>query len=726
MIVFDAQRRPVELGESVGHGGEATVYRVNGHLNRLAKIYEPAPRPNYSGKLGWMVSYPPENPTERLDHASLAWPGGLLFDSKRQLKGYWMPYIQRAIPILDVFIPRRRAEVLPQFDRRYLLRTARNLAAALSALHSSGYVAGDLNESNVLVTPTALVTLIDTDSFQVNEDRAGSRVVHPCPVGKPEYTPPELQGQQLGEVIRQPDHDAFGLAVLIFQLLMEGSHPFRAQWLSAGEPPPLEVRIANGAYPYADAPAYPVKPPKNALGIDTLHPWLAEMFRRCFVDGHRDPRWRPGPDLWTRTLQEVEQSLVCCAEGHYYFSHLVDCPYCALTRKRTQPPPASRTEAKKSPWQQPRAQQSQPPQPQSSRAQPQQPRWARGAPAPAGSGAGRAPGKNAPGRSVYGAAARGPMAPGGAGASSSAGSAASSSASAVRLPPGWLPAALNILIGMKSHTSNPLGGWPGIFAPQTGSSPFPGVRFSPGGAGTAAYGYPGSAAGGGLGRGSVMPPGAVQNWLRVRAYKSVSIGGMQGALAGAVPGAFVGLATWMGGQALAWMLVFSLGGIAAGLVRGWNPGHKLASLINQHIGWKLFWEAVGLIGGAVGGLALGLLMVWAIVPVFLGLILGSQIGLFLGRKVYQLGNLMGWERIWGSLSAASFGALGFGITQILGAAGLNVFGDYLNAQVLPAAQSGSMLVGLAWLLAGGAAGALSGALVGVLTDFIGRFTGLVD
>jgi DNA-binding helix-hairpin-helix protein with protein kinase domain len=272
MIVYDAQRRPVELGEIAGRGGEATVYRVVGQANRLAKIYEPAPRPNYTGKLGWMVRYPPENPTERLEHASLAWPGGLLFDSKRQLKGYWMPYIQRAVPILDVFNPRRRAEVLPDFDRRYLLRTARNLAAALSALHRSGYVAGDINESNVLVTPTALVTLIDTDSFQVSEEHQGNLVVHPCPVGKPEYIPPELQGQALAEVVRQPDHDAFALAVLVFQLLMDGSHPFRAQWLADGDPPPLEVRIANGAYPYVETPPYPVRPPKNTLGIETLHP----------------------------------------------------------------------------------------------------------------------------------------------------------------------------------------------------------------------------------------------------------------------------------------------------------------------------------------------------------------------------------------------------------------------------------------------------------------------
>ena len=57
--------------------------------------------------------------------------------------------------------------LLPSFNRRYLHRTARNLAAALRALHESDYVIGDLNESNVMVTPSALVTVIDADSFQV-------------------------------------------------------------------------------------------------------------------------------------------------------------------------------------------------------------------------------------------------------------------------------------------------------------------------------------------------------------------------------------------------------------------------------------------------------------------------------------------------------------------------------------------------------------------------------
>ncbi len=145
-------------------------------------------------------------------------------------------------------------------------------------------------------------------------------------------------------------------------------------------------------------------------------------------------------------------------------------------------------------------------------------------------------------------------------------------------------------------------------------------------------------------------------------------------MVGAAPGVLIGLASWTTGQALAWTLLLSVGAIAGGLVRGWSPGHKLASLIDRFIGWKLFWEAVGLIGGAIGGLMVGLVFVWAVVPVFLGLILGAQFGLYLGRKLFQVGNMMGWERIWGGLSAASFGALGFGITQLLGAAGLNLLG----------------------------------------------------
>jgi DNA-binding helix-hairpin-helix protein with protein kinase domain len=250
MNVFDDRRRPLILGHCIGQGGEATVYQVEGRAELLAKIFEPAPRPNYEAKLVWMMAHPPDNPTQASNHASLAWPAGLLYNSDRRLAGYLMPYMRQTVPALVVFNPRRRSRVLPTFDRRYLYRAARNLATAVASLHLSGYVVGDLNESNILVDPSAMVTLIDTDSFQVQAEERGRLTVHHCPVGKLEYTPPELQGKPLHEVTRLPEHDNFALAVLIFQLLMEGSHPFRAQWLGSGDPPALEVRIRQGMFPY--------------------------------------------------------------------------------------------------------------------------------------------------------------------------------------------------------------------------------------------------------------------------------------------------------------------------------------------------------------------------------------------------------------------------------------------------------------------------------------------
>ena len=127
MKFFDAAQKPIRLGNMVGQGGEASVYQVAGHAEVLAKIFQPAPRANYQAKLGWMIEHPPENPTRSLSHPSLAWPSEMLFDPNRRLAGYLMPYIRQAVPALEVFNPRRRAAVLPEFDTRYLYRVARNL-----------------------------------------------------------------------------------------------------------------------------------------------------------------------------------------------------------------------------------------------------------------------------------------------------------------------------------------------------------------------------------------------------------------------------------------------------------------------------------------------------------------------------------------------------------------------------------------------------------------------
>lgn len=349
MIVRTAAGARLTLGDEIARGGEAVVRTVVGDGRFVAKVFR-TDRTSMADKLRTMCDHPPPDPAGVAGHSAIAWPRAILYDEAGRLVGFAMPYVRDAVPILDVLNPRRRAATLPGFDRAYLHRAARNLASALAALHAGHVVVGDLNERNVLVTPRALVTLIDADSFQIQRLQPAAIVTYPCPVGRAEYTPPELQGQPFRDVLRLPEHDAFGLAVLVFQLLMGGSHPFRGAWLGEGEAPPLEDKIRRGAFPYLDRPTAPVAPPPGGAAIGTLHPALRDGFVAAFVHGHVDPRRRPTAESWARRLEAAEARLVACPNGHAFADHLAACPDCGARRagagwRMRRPAPATRVAA---------------------------------------------------------------------------------------------------------------------------------------------------------------------------------------------------------------------------------------------------------------------------------------------------------------------------------------------------------------------------------------------
>jgi DNA-binding helix-hairpin-helix protein with protein kinase domain len=319
----------LNLTVSLGRGGEACIYTVPTDANAVAKVYH-KPSEVQARKLEVMLNHPPENPTASLGHISIAWPTELLraADGSDRIVGFLMPRIRGMRPIIDFYNPRTRRQHCPLFSYQYLLRTARNLAAAFAALHASGYCVGDVNESNILVSDTALVTVVDTDSFQVYDP--DNDFVHRCPVGKPEFTPPELQNKTFAKCDRAVPHDLFGLAVLIFQLLMEGTHPFSGIYQGAGEPPPYEARIAAGHFTYSQNRSVPYVPTPIAPPWKILHPSLQELFLRCFEDGHSNPLLRPSAQSWVLALAEAEDALVSCSTNpqHRYSSHLEICPWC--------------------------------------------------------------------------------------------------------------------------------------------------------------------------------------------------------------------------------------------------------------------------------------------------------------------------------------------------------------------------------------------------------------
>ena len=324
-------------GPLLGRGGEASIYTVPGRPDLAAKIYH-NPTEEHAGKLAAMLAAPPVAPPERGQHVSIAWPIARLLEPgyEHRVVGYLMPRIERAHLLWEIYNPGVRREICPDFHHGSLLRTARNLAASVRLLHECGYVLGDLNESNVLVTPQAHVTLIDVDSYQT----PGAERLYRCRVGRPEYTPPELQGAAFADVDRLPQHDAFALAVLIFQLLMQGLHPFAGTCAGGGEPDSIGARIAAGSWPYALGQPGPIQPSPHAPPWCVLPPSVQELLRRCFEDARAELDLRPSAAQWQHALEEAEHELTTCSRSsrHVYHRGLDVCPWCELTRQQGRDP----------------------------------------------------------------------------------------------------------------------------------------------------------------------------------------------------------------------------------------------------------------------------------------------------------------------------------------------------------------------------------------------------
>lgn len=336
MIVKCQLRGDISLEESLrlGVGGEGVIYRLPDNPDLAAKIYHPDKmNPERVSKLKAMLANAPDDPAlEKEGHASIAWPVELVssLNGNQDVVGFLMPRLRSARPISDLYDVTERHARFPLFSYDSLCRTASNLASAVRAIHKSGYVIGDVNELNILVTEKAMVTLVDTDSFQVTDQASGR--VYRCPVGTDMFTPPELLGKNFEEINRSQEHDLFGLAVLFFQLLMEGIRPFAGIFRGVGDPPEYIECLAKGYFPYGGHPVS--DPPLLAPPFEILHPSLQDLFRRCFVDGHTDPRQRPDAETWYHALRKSEQALLTCSRNsqHYYFNHRPACPWCDRAR----------------------------------------------------------------------------------------------------------------------------------------------------------------------------------------------------------------------------------------------------------------------------------------------------------------------------------------------------------------------------------------------------------
>jgi DNA-binding helix-hairpin-helix protein with protein kinase domain len=324
--LFDLAGRPLNLGSELGSGGEGAVYELRDRSDVVVKQYHKSLEPAKALKIATMAKIGNERllkltawPTEPVRAGSGTGP----------IAGFMMPKITGHKQAFSLYLPKLRPQEFPKATWQFLIRSAANAARAFAVIHESGHVIGDVNHGNLFVGEQATVRLIDCDSYQIMSN--GSRWL--CEVGTPTHQPPELQNvRSYKGIIRSTNHDNFGLAVIIFQMLFMARHPFFGRFLGAGEMP-MERAISEYRFAYgSNAAAMQMQAPPASVGLDGVTRNMALLFEQAFSRQGSQPNGRPTAREWAVALGDLEGHLKKCSlnPAHQFVDTLAKCPWCDI------------------------------------------------------------------------------------------------------------------------------------------------------------------------------------------------------------------------------------------------------------------------------------------------------------------------------------------------------------------------------------------------------------
>lgn len=323
----DSSGKPVIIEKEIGIGGEGRVCLVKGNRKVVAKLYldKALQKGDKSGKIKAMCAIY-DNELEKFS----ALPQKAIYDSNGKVVGFIMEYLNlndfKEIHLL--YGTKDRKKYFDYADWGFMVHSAKNLACAVETLHNKGIVIGDINESNILVDKNAMIKLIDCDSYQVEYNNK----FYLCEVGKPEYTAPELQGKSFNGIRRTKNHDCFGLAVMIFQILMLAKHPYTG----INAPHDRGEAIEKGYYCFG---SNSIQPNPNSAQwyyaqlFSTLNYEVKELFERAFTSNSR----RPTAKEWINALDKLERDLHSCTINNKHKYYGSSCIWCKLGKRGFRP-----------------------------------------------------------------------------------------------------------------------------------------------------------------------------------------------------------------------------------------------------------------------------------------------------------------------------------------------------------------------------------------------------
>ena len=320
----------------LGRGGAGVIYQHPRDSQKAIKVYHPhflTSHQHLGAKLASMLALAPGD--EKIwdganQYVQIAWPSALLENNRGDFLGYTMPLVdmKRAVMLEQVLQKKERQRAQIREDYRFRIFVGRNLAGAIWKLHEKGHGIVDLKPVNILVYQnTGFVCLLDCDGYDV---QGSGNTRYPADLFTAEYLYPEGHRKKLRpEQVDPIEQDRFALAVILFQLINNGLHPYQGRPISAQVPPSIGERIAEGLYSYGKK-----KNRRQEPSLQTLHPYFRNETRELFDHAFESKtayRTRPSAREWLDHFDWLIQQLQDCPinRDHQHFGK--GCGLCALS-----------------------------------------------------------------------------------------------------------------------------------------------------------------------------------------------------------------------------------------------------------------------------------------------------------------------------------------------------------------------------------------------------------
>ena len=340
-VSLKGQRKTIRVNQNnhLGRGATASVYRVLiDSVDYAAKIYH-SPGEFNVPKIREMIFNPPsecEIVRNGQVYPQFAWPKSVLLDSGSRECGILLPLVDPKESFsLDHYFDQALFGKLNSLDEAalsYKLEIAENLAKIVSDLHAHQHYFIDCKPQNIRVFKRShIVTLLDCDGFSIK----GGGQRYPAELLSTDYIAPEVQrtGQPASQL--GVDQDLYAIAVIFFQLLNRGTHPFQGiindKLVVANT---NDDKAAQGLYPHGLSANPRIRPRPSSIH----HLWDRKtrvLFDRAFSTGASSSR--PTASEWARHFGELltSKALVRCDKFPTNIEHIrfrgVDCPACFLS-----------------------------------------------------------------------------------------------------------------------------------------------------------------------------------------------------------------------------------------------------------------------------------------------------------------------------------------------------------------------------------------------------------